>query len=116
MSKKKSGFLIFLMVVGAVILILMLQPKRHTVSYDGNNFTPQSLTIKLGDSVSVKNNSQTYMEMAVGEHKSHRTLKGFEEKVVEAGEVYIFTPAEKGIFDFHDHLNPKKLGILIIKE
>ncbi|GEM_PF-5447599 len=105
----------FLAAVAAVILVLMLLPKRHTVYYDGQKFSPQSLTIKLGDSVSVKNNSQTYMEIAVGEHKSHRNLKGFEEKVVEAGVVYAFIPQEKGIFDFHDHLNPKKLGILTIE-
>ncbi|MBI2036016.1 hypothetical protein HYT17_00045 [Candidatus Microgenomates bacterium] len=107
--------LCFLAGMAAVILVLMLRPKQHVVYYDGQKFTPQFLTIKLGDSVTVKNNSYTYMELAVGEHKSHRTLAGFEEKVVEAQAAYTFTPGEKGVFDFHDHLNPKKLGLLTIK-
>lgn len=107
--------IIFLVALAlAIILILGVQPKQHVISYNGENFTPSSLTITLGERVTVKNDSSKYMELAVGEHQSHRNLAGFEEKVLEAGEIYTFTPQEKGKFNFHDHLNPKQLGQLVI--
>ena len=109
-----SMYLLFV-VIGAMLVTLFL-PKKHFIYYDGETFTPQGLTIKFGDSVSIKNNAPSYMEFAIGQHANHKTLKGFEEKVIEANTVYTFAPQENGIFDFHNHLNPKKIGVLIINE
>lgn len=106
----------FLIVIAGVILTILFLPKKYLVNYDGQVFTPQGLAIKLGDSVIIKNNSQTKMEFAIGSHENHRALRGFEEKIIEANTTYRFTPEEKGIFDFHDHFNPKKIGVLIINE
>lgn len=106
----------FLIVIAGVILTILFLPKKYLVNYDGEAFTPQGLVIKFGDSVIVKNSSQTKMEYAMGSHENHRALKGFEEKIIEANATYTFTPQEKGIFDFHDHFNPKKIGVLIINE
>lgn len=88
--------------------------KRHTVLYDGTIFTPEFVVIHLGDTVAIKNNSQTPMSIAVGRHENHKTLNGFQEKIINSKQEYTFTPQEKGVFDIHDHLNPKKLGYLVV--
>ncbi|TSC88724.1 MAG: hypothetical protein G01um10145_750 [Microgenomates group bacterium Gr01-1014_5] len=88
--------------------------KRHTVLYDGALFTPEFVVIHLGDPVIIKNSSQKPMEIAVGRHENHKTLSGFQEKIINPKEEYAFTPQERGIFDLHDHFNPKKFGYIII--
>lgn len=95
-------------------LIRTLTVKEHTISYNGTAFIPEFVVIRLDDSVSIKNTSQVSIEIAVGRHENHKTLKGFEEENVKPEEVYTFTPLEKGVFDLHNHLNPQKLGFLII--
>lgn len=94
--------------------IRRLTVEQHSISYNGETFVPEFKVIKLGDSVSFKNNSQTSMEIAVGRHENHRILKGFKEKILEANATYTFIPEETGVFYLHDHLNPKNLGFLIV--
>lgn len=88
--------------------------KRHTIFYDGVLFTPEFVVIHLGDTVTIRNSSQKPMDIAVGRHENHKTLNGFQEKIINSKEEYTFTPQEKGVFDLHDHFNPKKLGYIII--
>ncbi len=115
-SKKFFLFCVSFLVTAGVILTILLLPKNYFIYYDGEKFTPQGVIIKLGDSVSIKNNSQAKIEFAMGTHENHRLLKGFEEKIIEANTMYTFTPQETGIFDFHNHFNPKKIGVMIIND
>lgn len=94
--------------------IKALTIKNHTIAYDGISFTPEFVVIHLGDSITIKNNSQKAMEIAVGLHENHKTLNGFQEKIINSKKEYAFVPQERGVFDLHDHFNPKKLGYIII--
>ena len=94
----------------------ILTTSQHTISYNGENFQPKFVVIHLGDSVTVKNDSIKSMEIAVGRHDNHETLEGFEEKIVKPETSYTFSPREKGVFDLHDHKNPKELGALVVDE
>lgn len=139
-SKKKSGlykrsspqrtvFLyilaaFFMLIFGAFLLntqksnissfLRQLMVREYTISYDGAMFTPEFVVIHLGDKVTVENSSLKAMEIAAGRHENHKTLNGFQEKIVGSKEEYTFTPLESGVFDLHDHFNPKNLGTLII--
>lgn len=94
----------------------VLRSEKFSVTYGGNGtFEPDSLTVKVGDLVTFKNNSDKIMEIAMGEHDAHLPLKGFEEKEVKPQGSYIFSPREKGNFIFHDHLKPQKSGKLVIE-
>ncbi|OGY08086.1 MAG: hypothetical protein A2782_03675 [Candidatus Blackburnbacteria bacterium RIFCSPHIGHO2_01_FULL_43_15b] len=115
--KNALFFFVLGIITGVMAVELFSQiPKRHTIFYDGLMFSPELLVIRFGDSVTVYNNSTKAMEVAAGKHENHKNLQGFEEKIVKPETTYTFTPLEKGAFDFHDHLNPKKLGILAIDE
>lgn len=99
---------------GILFYNLQMVSKRYTILYDGTLFTPEFIVIRLGDSVTIKNNSQTPMEIAVGRHENHKTLNGFQEKIINSNKEYTFIPQERGVFDLHDHFNPKKLGYIIV--
>ncbi len=115
MTRNTLFFFVLGVVTGLVAFRLFSEfPQKHMIVYDGLTFNPVLLVIDLGDSVTVSNKSNKVMEVAAGKHDDHKNLKGFEEKIVKAGETYSFIPEEKGIFDLHDHLNPKKLGVLVI--
>ncbi|OGY09367.1 MAG: hypothetical protein A2700_01785 [Candidatus Blackburnbacteria bacterium RIFCSPHIGHO2_01_FULL_44_64] len=106
--------LLVLALVLASILFLKTQKTKHAISYDGEAFAPEFIVIHLGDSVKIKNSSQKPAEIAVGRHENHKTLSGFQERIIKPKEEYAFTPLEKGVFDLHNHLNPKNQGYLII--
>ena len=92
-------------------------PKRqlYTITFKDDNFTPESLTIKVGDVITLKNDSKDDLELAIGKHENHDSLKGFEEKVIKSSETYTFSPKETGKFTYHNHLKPKKYGNLTIE-
>lgn len=94
---------------------VVLKSEKYSISYNADgSFSPESLTVKVGDSITFKNNSKESAQIALGEHELHLSLKGFEEKVIESGQSYVFSPREKGNFVFHNHLRPQKFGTLVI--
>lgn len=126
--------IILVMVIGGILLVKMtvqplnlerpkvasqaavLKSERYSISYNNNGtFEPESLTVKVGDQITFKNNSGESMQIAIGEHESHLSLKGFEEKEVKSQGSYIFSPRERGSFIFHNHLKPQKSGKLVIE-
>ena len=141
MTKKKLAIvvlvilgIILVVVIGGLILIkvttqplkldrpkvatesVVLRSEKYSITYNSNGtFEPESLQVKVGDSITIKNNSGNSIQFALGEHESHLSLKGFEEKEIKAGLTYIFSPREKGNFIFHNHLIPQKFGKLSIE-
>ena len=90
-------------------------PQQYIISYNADgSFAPQTLTVKSGDLITLKNDSKVNMQIAFGEHENHTPLKGFEEKLVKPSESYTFRPEEKGSFDFHNHLRTKIFGKLVV--
>ncbi|MBI4029392.1 MAG: hypothetical protein HY376_03425 [Candidatus Blackburnbacteria bacterium] len=115
MMRNNLSFFVLGVVTGVVAFRLFSEiPQKHTIFYDGSTFNPGLLVIGLGDSVTVSNNSIRVMEVAVGKHEDHKNLKGFEEKIINSGGAYSFVSEERGVFDLHDHLHPKKLGVLVV--
>ena len=126
--------IISVMVIGATLLVRMtvqplkldrpqaasqaavLRSEKYSITYNINGtFEPESLTVKVGDLITFKNNSGESMEIAIGEHEAHLSLKGFEEKEVKSQGSYIFSPRERGSFIFHNHLKPQKSGKLVVE-
>ena len=140
-TKKKLAVIVLVilgilsvMVIGAILLVKVtvqplkldrpkvasqapiLKSEKYSITYNSNGtFEPESLTVKVGDLITFKNNSSEGMEIAIGEHESHLSLKDFEEKEVKSQGSYIFSPRERGSFIFHNHLKPQKSGKLVIE-
>jgi plastocyanin len=105
-------------------------PKTITVTYSDTGFSPNSVTIKKGDTV-VFNNTSTGRPMWVGadEHPGHEGYdttsrsthcaagyagaKPFDQCAV--GSSYRFTFAKSGSFDYHNHTSAQFGGTVVVQ-
>lgn len=87
-----------------------------TLSYSGNTFSPQSLTIKKGDTVRFVNNSDEDMMIVSNPHPEHTDLPSLNsEKSLAPGGVYVYTFKNEGTWKYHNHSNPSVTGTVIVK-
>ncbi len=142
-----KNFALIVVVLGIVILIggvlPYLQSKNqpslnenqtqsdHQLEYTNKGFTPETLEIKLGDTVSWVNRSDKPMWVASDQHPSHQDLPGFDQKGIESqntglkfipsanahhGGVYQYTFTKSGSWKYHNHLVPADKGIIIVRD
>lgn len=89
---------------------------EHEVIYGSMGFVPSNLEIKVGDTVSFKNESGKGMWVASNPHPSHSETPEFDAGIsVATGNSWSFTFTEKGSFGFHNHLNSSQGGKIIVK-
>ena len=82
-------------------------PATNTIAYTDTGFSPQSITVKPGTTVTFVNQSSTDMWIASAVHPTHLELPGFDQlKGGPKGSTYSFTFEDVGTWRFHDHLNP----------
>lgn len=99
-----------------------------TVVYtDTDGFTPDNLSIKVGDTVKFINNSSDRMWVASDIHPSHElysgtTLREHCPDTVEmafdqcgAGKEYSFTFNQIGNWKFHNHARARMGGVIVVK-
>ncbi len=90
--------------------------KTQTISATASGFSPQSVTIASGTTVTFKNNGSASVWPASNPHPIHNGLPGFDAKAgIKPGETYSFTFTKTGTFGFHDHLNPSVGGTIIVQ-
>lgn len=86
------------------------------VTYDGSSFSPNSLTIKAGDTVTFRNNSSAPMWVASNPHPAHTDYSGFDAKRSFAqGQDYTFTFTRTGTWGYHNHLSPDATGTIVVQ-
>jgi len=91
--------------------------EENTITYTGTGFSPQSITVKPGTTVTFVNESSTDMWVASALHPTHLELLGFDQLKGEGkGSTYSFTFEDVGTWKFHDHLNPKAFGSVIVEK
>lgn len=86
------------------------------VSYTSGGFSPSSLTVNAGDTVTFTNNGNSQMWVASNPHPIHTNLSAFDNrKGIASGEAYKFTFETAGEYFYHDHLNIGYGGTIIVK-
>lgn len=86
------------------------------IAYDGKAYTPSTLTIKKGDIVVFKNNSDEDFWPASAQHPNHLEYPEFDpKKPVAAGQSWQFKFTKSGAWGFHDHLTPKAFGKITVQ-
>ncbi|MBI2033670.1 MAG: hypothetical protein HYT13_01080 [Candidatus Liptonbacteria bacterium] len=102
----------------------MPTPKTETVNYNGQGFSPQTVTIKKGDSVTFANQSSKEMWPASALHPTHKvypTTGGCIGSTFDAcagikpGESWSFALDINGSWKYHDHLNPTAFGTIVVE-
>jgi len=87
-----------------------------TVTYGANGFSPATLTVKKGTTVTFKNTSSRAMWVASDPHPQHNRMPAFDaEKGIPSGESYTFTFNEAGSWGYHNHLNAGDKGTIVVQ-
>lgn len=92
------------------------EPLTKTVTYTDTGFSPASLTVKTGDTVIFKNNSDSDFWPASAVHPTHEIYPEFDAKrAISAGGSYSFTFTRTGSWKYHNHLNPAAKGTITVQ-
>lgn len=86
-----------------------------TVVFQNGQFTPKTVTIKAGQSVSFINMSDSQIQVASDPHPTHTNLKGFQSNNLDKDDAYLFIFSKAGTWGYHDHLNPSNTGTVIVQ-
>ena len=93
-----------------------MNAEGNIVTYSDAGFSPMILRIKVGQSVTFKNDSSVGLWVASNPHPEHTSLTGFDaEKSMIKGEAYIFTFTKIGSWSFHNHLNSGHTGTIVVE-
>ncbi len=86
-----------------------------TITYSDNGFSPATLTVKSGTTVTIKNNSSSDMQMDSNPHPVHTDDPELNVGLVAAGQSATFTVTTKGTFGYHNHLDPSQGGSITVQ-
>ena len=82
-----------------------------------NSFEPTTAFVKVGTTVTFKNNSDQPHWVASDPHPTHTDLPGFDAKgEIAPGASYTYTFDKVGRWLYHDHLNPAFGGAVEVIE
>ncbi|OGY59394.1 MAG: hypothetical protein A3H06_01545 [Candidatus Colwellbacteria bacterium RIFCSPLOWO2_12_FULL_44_13] len=91
--------------------------RSFIVTVSGEGFSPQNLTIEKGDTVTFVNKNTISVWPASDSHPTHTEYSEFDPKSsIIPGAMWSFTFTRTGIFEYHDHLNPAKVGVITVVE
>lgn len=91
------------------------QNAPDTIVYDGNGFSPSTLTVKAGTKVTIKNTSSEALQMDSNPHPVHTDDTDLNVGAVDPGGSQAFTVTKTGTFGYHNHLDPSQQGTIIIQ-
>lgn len=87
-----------------------------TVKMEADGFSPQTLTVQAGDTVTFENTSDDDHWPASNVHPTHELYPGFDaQNAVLPGDSYSFTFERAGRWGYHDHLNPDLQGTIVVE-
>ncbi len=94
---------------------VMEKPEAKTVWISESSFTPSVITVKAGDTVTWINKDVPKRQVASDPHPAHTDLSDFVSNELEQDDTFSYTFSEAGEYTYHDHLNPIRLGKVIVE-
>jgi len=91
------------------------KPASATITYSDSGFSPNSVTVKSGDTVAIKNTSSSDLQFDSDPHPVHTDDEELNVGTVTPGQTATFTVTTKGTFGYHNHLNASDTGTIIIQ-
>lgn len=130
MQRKIAIIVVALLVIGAGVYFMVQQnsttPQSSspaadtqevaaTITYTDSGYAPETITVKSGQTIAIKNESSTQTQFDSDPHPIHTTNAELNVEIIEPGEVKTFTVTKTGTFGYHNHLNPSQTGTIIIE-
>lgn len=89
--------------------------EKASVSYTEDGFSPKSMTVQVGTTVTFVNNSSKGMWVASDVHPTHQLLPGFDQlKSVQKGGTYDYTFIKVGTWALHNHVSASDKGTVVV--
>jgi hypothetical protein len=85
------------------------------ITFTDKGFDKSTYTSKAGEAVTVKNSSSMDLQFSSGEHPTHLEHPEINMGILSPGDSGTITPAGKGTYSFHDHINAEFTGTLIVE-
>jgi len=90
--------------------------RTYVVTYLSSGFSPSTLTIKAGDTVTFKNSCSKDVWPASDPHPTHSDYPAFDPgKAIPPGGEWSFTFTKVGTWGYHNHLQPGQIGTIIVQ-
>lgn len=86
------------------------------ISVTPTGFKPPSITVRTGTTVTFRNDGTGSHWVASDPHPSHTGLPGFDLGGMQPGQFKTFTFEKTGTFGYHDHLDAKMRGTIVVRE
>lgn len=90
-------------------------PAAATITFDGNGFSPDTVTVKSGNTVAIKNASSQDISFNSDPHPVHTDDTDLNVGIVSPGDTKTFVVTKTGSFGYHDHLDPSFTGNIVIQ-
>lgn len=89
---------------------------QAAITLTDSGYSPQLITVKIGEVVTFTNNSSESMWVASDPHPTHTDYDGFDaRKAMSKGQTYSFTFNKTGHWGYHNHLDPSQVGTVIVE-
>lgn len=86
-----------------------------TITYNSNGFSPASLTVKAGTTVTIKNDSSSLLQFDSNPHPQHTDDPDLNVGSVSPGQSKTFTVTQTGTHGYHNHLKSGDTGTIIVE-
>lgn len=101
---------------GAVEVTAEAELKAAVSITGGGAFSPATVTVKKGTTVTWTNSGSAKVWVASDPHPVHNGYPGFDSGTdLRAGETYSFTFDKPGSWSYHNHLNPSVRGSVVVE-
>lgn len=86
-----------------------------TVSMTGNGFSPATVSVGVGGSVTFMNDDTASHQVSSNPHPLHTIFPSLNGPVLDAGGTFSLIFPRAGTFSYHDHLNPGLTGTVVVR-
>lgn len=91
-------------------------PAANAVAIKDFAFSPATLTVKVGTTVTWTNQDSAPHQIASDPHPQHTGLPGLFSDSLGKGQSYSFTFDKAGTLGYHCHLHPNMKGTIIVEQ
>lgn len=87
----------------------------NLITYSDSGFSPSTLGVKSGDSLTIKNSSSSSVQIQSNPHPIHTDNEELNVGEIAPGQSKSFTPSKVGSWGYHNHLDPTQTGTIVVR-
>ncbi len=91
------------------------QQATGEIDYTDSGYTPATLTVKVGQTITVKNSSSAAMSFNSDPHPIHTSFSELNLGKIDAGGSKTLTLNKAGTYTYHNHLKASHKGSIVVE-